>query len=446
MSWLTPAVFLAVILVSLALAYLNSELILLAALLGIVGAGGALFLWQRPALGLIGTMLGGIMVPLTLPGGLNVAILGIAAMLALWLADMVIRQQRIVLLNTRPIRPVLLFLVIAGASFLVGQLPWYYFATPAPISAQIGGLLVFVLCPGAFLLVGHQVRDERWLKWMTYSFVALAGLHISGWVIPGVGPLTNPLFQNGTVNSAMFWVWLVAMAMSQALINRDMPLFWRIVLGVLAGATLFVAFFWNRGWKSGYLPAVVAVAVIIGVRYRRLGIAMILTGYLPAWYLVTQAVSSDEYSFGTRVDALNIMLEVSKRNPILGLGPANYYWYVPLYRIRGYVSVFSSHNQYLDLLVQTGLLGLLAIFWFAAEVGWLGWRLIKRLPDGFARAYAYGAFGGLAGTLASGALADWFLPFVYNIGFDGFRSAILPWLFLGGLVSLERIYLCKAES
>jgi hypothetical protein len=35
-------------------------------------------------------------------------------------------------------------------------------------------------------------------------------------------------------------------------------------------------------------------------------------------------------------------------------------------------------------------------------------------------------------------LADWFLPFVYNIGFSGFRAAMYAWLFLGGLVSIER--------
>jgi len=33
-------------------------------------------------------------------------------------------------------------------------------------------------------------------------------------------------------------------------------------------------------------------------------------------------------------------------------------------------------------------------------------------------------------------LADWFLPFVYNIGFAGFRTSALAWMFLGGLVAL----------
>jgi hypothetical protein len=44
---------------------------------------------------------------------------------------------------------------------------------------------------------------------------------------------------------------------------------------------------------------------------------------------------------------------------------------------------------------------------------------------------------GLAGTLFAGLLGDWFLPFVYNIGFDGFRDSYLPWLLLGGVVVLN---------
>jgi len=36
-------------------------------------------------------------------------------------------------------------------------------------------------------------------------------------------------------------------------------------------------------------------------------------------------------------------------------------------------------------------------------------------------------------------LADWVLPFVYNIGLAGFRASVLGWLFLGGLVTLEQM-------
>ena len=43
----------------------------------------------------------------------------------------------------------------------------------------------------------------------------------------------------------------------------------------------------------------------------------------------------------------------------------------------------------------------------------------------------------LAGTLVAMMLADWFLPFVYNVGFAGFRTSVVAWMFLGGLVALD---------
>ena len=47
--------------------------------------------------------------------------------------------------------------------------------------------------------------------------------------------------------------------------------------------------------------------------------------------------------------------------------------------------------------------------------------------------------GMLIGALALMALADWFLPFVYNIGFPGFQISSLIWMFLGGALVLEQM-------
>jgi hypothetical protein len=43
------------------------------------------------------------------------------------------------------------------------------------------------------------------------------------------------------------------------------------------------------------------------------------------------------------------------------------------------------------------------------------------------------------GALVIMLLADWILPFVYNIGFPGFQASVLVWLFMGGLVALEQM-------
>ena len=101
---------------------------------------------------------------------------------------------------------------------------------------------------------------------------------------------------------------------------------------------------------------------------------------------------------------------------------------------------FNSHSQYVDLIAQVGILGLVCFLWIFFEVGHLAWTLKDCLPDGFARSYSYSVLAGIVGTLVAAFLVDWVLPFVYNIGFNGFRASILPWIFFGGLIGIEQVY------
>ena len=97
-----------------------------------------------------------------------------------------------------------------------------------------------------------------------------------------------------------------------------------------------------------------------------------------------------------------------------------------------------------NLAWQLGIVGLGIFLWFMAELAWLGWRLRKVFKDGFAGGYVNGMLAAWAGIMVIMALADWFLPFVYNIGFSGFQASVLLWMFFGGLITLEQI--ARAET
>jgi CHASE2 domain-containing sensor protein len=81
-----------------------------------------------------------------------------------------------------------------------------------------------------------------------------------------------------------------------------------------------------------------------------------------------------------------------------------------------------------------------------AEVAWLAWRLRRRLQGDFVAGYVNGMLAAWAGVMVVMLLLDWFLPFVYNVGFLGFQASVLVWLFLGGLVVLENQVKVKAET
>ena len=434
---LRPLLVVGELLLIAALAFMASQRQLTLVLFLPLGVGLVLTFLRWPSLGLIVASLAGFVVPYRGFSGFNVTMILVALLLGLWLLDMMVSRRQIQLAPSPTVWPLLSFLVVAALSFGVGQLNWFSFAVHAPLGAQLGGLAIVVLSAGTFLLVANQVRELGWLRTMTWAFLAFGVLAIIvGSVLPKFGLSTQKLIQ--PVGSVYF-IWLVAMAFSQAALNRDLHPGWRLALGGLVLYTFYDLFFLRFVDKSGWLPALICIAAIIGFRSWRTGLVLIPVAAVAAFYLMTGVVSSEEYSFSTRFDAWSIMAQIIKINPVLGLGFANYYWYTPLFHIRGYAVSFNSHNNYVDIVAQTGFVGLACFLLFFWRVGWLGWRLREQAPAGFAQAYVYGALGGLAGMVVVGMMGDWVLPFFYNIGLSGFRSSMLGWLFLGGLVSLEQM-------
>jgi len=381
----------------------------------------------------LGDTAGGVSGPLVMAGALCVA----------WLLQQLVRR-RVALDGSRVVMAVVAFMAVAILSFVVGQYPWFPTAH-APMRAQLGGLGLFLLSGSVFLLIGHQVGRLTQLRRLTWVFIAsgtlLVVMLIIGWPDVKVGRIGITSSQS---IGSMFFVWLVAMSISQGLCNRDLPPPLRFTMVAAGALTLARSLFLAFSWASGWLPPLVAVAVIVFVRYPRTALGASLLGIVPVMLFGDRVFAAlleggESYSWMTRLEAFRVILQVVVHNPLLGFGPANYSHYTVLFPILGWWVQFSSHNNYLDLVAQTGLVGLLVFFWFVAEVFLLAMRLRWRVPAGFARAYVIGVMGGLAGSLVAALLADWVIPFAYNIGLRGFRSSVLFWFFLGGLLAIKRM-------
>jgi len=436
-KWVRSGIVLAVLLASVFFPLQGAPELMIAVAGAPLALGGAWILLRWPPLGLL-LLIGAMVIPLRGPSGLAPTMGVLALLLGLWVLHILGHRQKIALVKSITLRPILFFILVATLALGMGQLDWFSFAQSAPLGAQLGGWAIFVLSAAAFLLVANQVRDVRWLQAMVWSFLVVGAVHVFLRVAQ-LFSLAQLFFPRGSTDS-LFWTWLVALSFSQAVFNRDLRPGWRILLGVLTAAALYVGYFQASHWKSGWIPPLIVVFSIIGIFYWRVVLPLIPIVLIPVSSVITYLIATDSYSWGTRVDAWLIVVEIAKANPILGLGFGNYRWYTPLFPIRGWAVQFNSHSQYVDIVAQTGLVGLFAFGWLFAAIGWLAWRLRERVPAGFARAYVYGALGGLAGTLAAGALGDWVLPFFYNVGLKGFRSSVLAWLFLGGLVVLENLY------
>ncbi|MGQ9768595.1 MAG: O-antigen ligase family protein, partial [Anaerolineae bacterium] len=401
----------------------------------LVGLGGGLVLLRRPAWGLAVLIPTALVVPFSIGTGtqtsLNAAVLLVAALLGVWLLDM-FRRGRVRLAPSPVNLPAFVFVLVACLAFAAGQLPWNPFAATASLAAQGGGLAVFVLSVGAMLLAGNLVVERRHLAWLVWPFLGLGALVVLGRWLPPLGWLTGQLVVRGATG-CLFWVWLTALAGGLALFDRTLPMGARLALFGLAVAAPVSGWLQGRLWASGWLPPLVVLWALLWLRSWRLGLLVTLASALWLGFiqpdLPAEAVAADQYSIDTRQVAWDILLrQVLPLNPVLGLGPSNYYHYTPLYPILGWYVKFNSHNQYVDILAQTGILGMGAFLWLMAALGRLGWRLRARVGQGFVCGYVHACLAGLAGTLVAGMLADWFIPFVYNIGLAGFRASVLGWL------------------
>ena len=381
-------------------------------------------------------------VEFTLPSGvvLSSPFFLAAYICASWALLLVVSRRRAAIDSARVVLAAIAFIAVSLTSFVAGQYPWFPIAG-APLGAQLTGLTLFLLSVGLFLVLGHQINHLVQLRQLTWLFLGAGALVCLGDVIPAFGMVshwTNP----GTLGS-LFWTWLVALSFSQAALNRRLSLFVRISLFSLTALVLYRGLFLAFSWASGWLPPLVALGVVLFFVLPRFSLSLALFG-LPAGLFLASKVwtlmmANEQYSYVTRLEAWQIILRVVERSPLIGLGPANYNFYTAFFPFRGWYARFCSHNNYMDLLAQTGFLGLLAFCWFAFEIVHMGWRLRSLVPPGFARAYVIGTIGGLVGTLVSGMLADWIIPFYYNIGIQGFRSSLLFWVFAGGILALKRM-------
>lgn len=442
--WVQYAIILAVVLVSIGAAYWGTSTIMIVLVGVVVGVSGFLALLRYPNLGFILLFLGGMFVPFAGPGGFNASILTVILMIGLWFMDMFVVKRQFSFVKSAPIRPAFLMLIVSIIAFAMGQIPWFVFADQAPMTAQIGGFAIYFFLVLAMIMTANVIRDVKWLKIIVWTFVGLGFIYVLGRILHL--DVVDRIYAHGVYANSMFWMWLVALPLSQAIYNNHLKFRTRIFLYGVVALTFFVALVQQNDWKSGWVPAGLVAAVLVGWKFRKVLPFTVPFVLMVVAYLAQELIATDDYSWGTRVDAWIVVLDIARVSPLIGLGFSNYYWYAKIFSIRGYSIKFNSHSQFVDIIAQTGILGLACFMWILFEVGRLAYRLMNQLPDGFAKAYAYGVFASVFGSLMAAFLVDWLLPFAYNIGLDGVRASILPWIFFGGLVSLEQIYLVNQRT
>jgi O-antigen ligase len=442
--------FIVVAVLSLAvmLAILTQRVSLPTLLVAFVTSGGILILLRKPELGPPLLVAIAYLVPLEVNVSYTVAINAVVLMLPVLIIIWLLAQMRgnkIELRESRAFLPLAAFVTVAGLAWLVGNIIWDN-RYPQPdnlVMVQLGQWSIILLSAAAFFFAAQQ--PLRALRWAIYVFVVLGVLALLG---KYGGDLANAAFYSTfsrrAVTNGSFFVWLTALAGGLAAFDQKLPPSVRWLLLILTLSIPVLGLAQNQEWASSWLPPVVVIGILIWlwVERRNSGLALAMLAPLPLIILAfwqIYALNEESVSVLGRTILWESIISLALDNPILGLGLTTYRHYhkfIPLPTGFGgiwFAPNVNSHNIFIDIFAQMGIVGLAVFFWFIGRVALIGWR-IRKLFNGFRNGYVAAMLAGLAGSLFASALVDWFLPFVYNAGFPGFRFSVLGWMFLGGLI------------
>jgi len=417
----------------------------------LVVAGGALLILQSPFLGLLALPFLAMWVPFELPVSdfvrIDASVVLIPALLGVYLLRM-FWNRTWTGVRSAVNAPMGAFALALTCSWWLGNVYWNP-AVPRPgniLWVQFGQWAIYVFSLIALWLGMNVLGEAPAMKKFVISYLvaggALAVLH----VIPVTAELVAS-FKPAGATASIYWIWMTALVTGLLLFHPGLSAWGKVLCWIVLGSLWYLAFFGLFYWVSGYLPMAVVTGVLIVLKWpKRILVLLVLTAIVLVFTLPTimthlnieQEIAE---SGGGRLGHYKLVLGLAFQRPWFGLGMAAYRHYSWIITEQVVATLYrgaqiSSHNNYIDIFAHAGIVGLGLFLWFAATLSRQLWHIQGAFNPGFAGAYAKAAFAAWIGTLVCGMLGDWFLPFVYNIGFGGFRSSVLGWLLLGGALAL----------
>lgn len=344
-----------------------------------------------PAVGMViaypevGMMAVFALLPLT--GGLknpSLAIMGVLALVLLSFAFKHVRGKRVIRFEIIDV-----FVLIFGALMLFGGL------ISAGGRASLESALMYCGFISAYFLTVNIFRKKdmiyRSIKLMVVSTSAVAFIGIfeqgaatvnPSWidltVFGGIGTRVTSLFDNPNMLSIyliiVFPFALYAIASAKTFTHR---IFYILCAGLIALCTLYT---WSRGAWLGIIVATCVFLVVYNIKNIWIIISAVVS--LPLWSaLLPDTVINRALSIGTLTDSSSYYRIYTWRGVWdmikdhffggIGVGESAFSEVYPIYSYSGTETVMHSHNLFMEITVQLGVVGLLVflliMFFFAQK-------------------------------------------------------------------------------
>lgn len=353
----------------------------------------------------------------------------------LWLFEMLM-EKRFKIRSARINLPLLLFSIEVIISLFWGiafRDPFINVWGSFPL-VQAASALLIIISLATVLLTGNLITTEKQLQWIVGIFL-VAGV---------LGILDNFFsFIRLPVNTrGLFAMWVVAISTSMALFIKKMSIWLRIGLVLLASAWFYWGFGMNIAWLAGWISL---IAVFMAVSLFRswklaLGIVFLILIFIAIrWNYLMEVINiENQISGSTRLFAWGVNWRITKDHLLFGTGPAGYAIYYMTYFP---TQAMATHNNYLDMISQTGLVGFVLMMWFFISLVWMGWQVLRRARGrgDFIEALSAACLAGTLGGLMMMIFGDWLFPFAYTQTIAGFDYSVFNWIFMGVILSLDQL-------
>ena len=383
--------------------------------------------------------------------------------MGLWLVKMALDRD-IHFERSKYNTPALVFIGVVIISYF-----WsHFFLDPQVIinskflPVQIGTIVVTMVSVFLPVLCMNLVKDTGIVKVSFWITVCASLFYLPFYIFEYYNPASRSvdseaitlLTLSRLINAGgLYPMWICCLTLGLLLFARDLKNWQRWILVAVLLGWFFRLFVLTLVRISAWVPAVVGMLIILFLKSRKwfcifLVVATILIALnYDKLYAATVGEKEKEGTLAgetSRSSLLGQAFNVSQDHLILGTGPAGYAnYYLTYYRDHA----LSTHNNYLDMLLQYGLVGLGTFLWLCVtsikEV-WNSSR--KQKPATFEQGFTIGAFGAAVGMMPAMWLGDWVIPFAYNQTIFGFNYTGYNWFFIGLVLALGNIQTKKEKE
>lgn len=294
---------------------------------------------------------------------------------------------------------------------------------------------VFILSPVTTLIFGNFIRSIRAMKIIVWWFLVYGGIIAILWIIG----MTWPDFIN---TGGQLGTWTTMLGLGQVFYNTRLKPWERAAVLVVPILWFYIQFTLGISWLSGWVPIVLGIAGMTLLYNRKLFLVLCAVGVVYALAnfsdFSTLFEKENAVSGQTRLTAWDQTINVVRDHYLFGTGPAGYYFYLTAY-IGGRFQL--SHNNYVDVIAQTGVVGTIVyvILWLC--IGWMIFKAWLIAPTiGFLRGLINALVAIYALTLVVMMLGDWVIPFPYTQTLAAVSYTIWAWMFAG--LAMAVYYYC----